>query len=108
MNEKNQNSQEPEKEETQKQAQATAEEKQGQDQQSPQGAVANNAKVWSIVGYILPILFFLPLVMEDLKSNKYSKFHANQQLVLLLTGIAVNIVGGIIPILGWFIILPFG
>lgn len=81
---------------------------QPQEQKTPEGNITSNAKTWSIVGYIFPILFFIPLVMEDLKDNKYSKFHANQQLVLLLAGVVVNIVGGIIPILGWFIILPLG
>ncbi|MDZ7611323.1 MAG: hypothetical protein U5L10_01025 [Candidatus Moranbacteria bacterium] len=104
MNEKNQNPQEPKKEE---QAQPE-QQQQAQEQKAPEGNVSSNAKTWSIVGYIFPILFFIPLVMEDLKNNKYAKFHANQQLVLLLVAIAVNIVGGIIPILGWFIILPLG
>lgn len=69
---------------------------------------ADASKLWGILGYIFPILFFVPLIMDDLKTNAYSKFHANQQLVLLLAAIAVNIVGSIIPVLGWFIILPFG
>ncbi len=61
----------------------------------------------SIVGYILPILFFVPLLSEA-KNSAYAKFHANQQLNLLLAAVAVNIVGTMIPILGWFIILPLG
>ena len=69
---------------------------------------ADAKKLWGIVGYIFPVLFFIPLVMEELKTNSYSKFHANQQLVLLLAAVAVNIVGGVIPVLGWFIILPIG
>lgn len=72
------------------------------------GKTADTQKLWGIIGYIFPILFFIPLVMDDLKTNVYSKFHANQQLVLFLAAIAVNIVGSIIPILGWFIILPIG
>lgn len=64
-------------------------------------------KAMAIIGYILPILFFIPLV-TDAKNSPFAKFHANQQLNLLLAAIAVNIVGTIIPILGWFIILPLG
>jgi uncharacterized membrane protein len=64
-------------------------------------------KAMAIVGYIIPILFFIPLVTEA-KNSVFAKFHANQQLNLLLAAIAVNVVGGIIPILGWFIILPIG
>jgi len=64
-------------------------------------------KAMAIVGYILPILFFVPL-LSDAKNIPYAKFHANQQLNLLLTAIAVNVVGSIIPFIGWFIILPIG
>lgn len=65
-------------------------------------------KIWAILGYIFPILFFIPLVSEDGKNSAYAKFHANQQLVILIGAFAINIVGGIIPFLGWFIILPLG
>lgn len=64
-------------------------------------------KAMAIIGYIIPILFFVPL-LSDAKNSPFAKFHANQQLNLLLAAIAVNIVGSIIPVLGWFIILPLG
>jgi uncharacterized membrane protein len=75
----------------------------------PQGGNSDveKNKPMAIIGYILPILFFIPLV-SDSKNSPFAKFHANQQLILLLSAIAVNIVGGIIPFLGWFIILPIG
>lgn len=68
---------------------------------------AEQNKAMAIVGYILPILFFIPLLSEA-KNSPFAKFHANQQLNLLLAAIAVNVVGTVIPILGWFIILPLG
>jgi uncharacterized membrane protein len=68
---------------------------------------AEKNKVMGIVGYIIPILFFIPLI-SDAKNSPFAKFHANQQLNLLLAAIVVNIVGGVIPIIGWFIILPLG
>lgn len=64
-------------------------------------------KAMAIIGYIIPILFFIPLVTEA-KDSVYAKFHANQQLILLIASIGVSVVGSIIPILGWFIILPLG
>lgn len=63
---------------------------------------AGNAKAFGIIGYIIPILFFLPLVMEDSKNNPFAKFHANQQLTLLLYWVAINIIA-IIPVLGWIV-----
>jgi len=103
MNEETQN----ETQETQtNEPQAAPQEQSNQQNNAP--ASADTKKLWGILGYIIPVLFFIPLVMDDLKSDPYSKFHSNQQLVLLLAAIVVNIVGGVIPILGWFIILPIG
>jgi uncharacterized membrane protein len=73
----------------------------------PISADAEKNKAMAIVGYIIPILFFIPLVTEA-KNSPFAKFHANQQLNLLLAAIAVNVVGTVIPFLGWFIILPLG
>jgi len=70
-------------------------------------ADAEKNKAMAIVGYIIPILFFIPLV-TDAKNSPFAKFHANQQLNLLLAAVIINIVGGVIPFLGWFIILPLG
>jgi uncharacterized membrane protein len=76
---------------------------------APQGnqSDAEKNKMMAIIGYIIPILFFIPLVSEA-KNSPFAKFHANQQLVLLISWVVVNVVGGMIPFLGWFIILPFG
>lgn len=52
------------------------------------------------------LIFFIPLLVA--KESKFAKFHANQGLNLLLLSLAVNVVGGMIPIIGWFIILPLG
>ena len=69
---------------------------------------AESNKALAIVGYIIPILFFLPLVIEASKNSPFAKFHANQQLILLISWFAVHVVGMIIPVIGWFIILPLG
>ena len=47
-------------------------------------------KVLAIVGYIFPILFFIPLITEA-KNSVYAKFHSNQQLILLIFGFAGGI-----------------
>lgn len=56
-----------------------------------------------VVAYFI---FFIPLLVDG-QNEKY-KFHANQGLNLLLLAIAVNVLGTLIPVLGWFIILPIG
>jgi uncharacterized membrane protein len=52
------------------------------------------------------ILWLVPLL--TLKDNAFAKFHVKQGIVLTIYGLAVGIVGGLIPFLGWFIVAPVG
>ena len=52
------------------------------------------------------LLFFLPLI--TCPESGYAKFHANQSLILLIVGIAGNVILGIIPIIGWMLMPFFG
>jgi uncharacterized membrane protein len=54
----------------------------------------------------LSILWLVPLL--TMKENAFAKFHVKQGIVLTIYGLAVGIVGGAIPFLGWFIIAPVG
>jgi len=45
-------------------------------------------KIMAIIGYIFPILFFIPLLSDESKKSPFAKFHANQQLMLLIFCIA--------------------
>lgn len=58
------------------------------------------------MGVLAYFIFFIPLLAD--KESEFGKFHANQGLNLLLLSIGVSIIGSIIPIIGWFIILPVG
>lgn len=62
-------------------------------------------KIMAALAY-LGILFFLPLVTNP--ESKFGKFHANQGLMLLIASLIINAVGTIIPVIGWFLILPLG
>lgn len=62
-----------------------------------------NNKWISVLAYVI---FFVPLLMDS--NNREYKFHANQGLNLLLLTAAVSFLGILIPIIGWFIILPIG
>lgn len=63
----------------------------------------DNNKSMAALAYIF---FFIPLLVA--KESKYAMYHANQGLVLFLTALAVNIVGAILPIIGWLLIIPIG
>jgi uncharacterized membrane protein len=60
-------------------------------------------KGMAILAYII---FLIPLLAA--KDSKFAMYHANQGLVLFLLAVVVNVVGGMIPFIGWFIILPLG
>ena len=52
------------------------------------------------------ILFFIPLLAA--KESKFAMYHANQGLILFMAAVIINVVGAIIPIIGWLIIIPLG
>lgn len=56
-------------------------------------------KAMAIVGYIIPILFFIPLISEDGKKSHFAKFHANQQLNVLLFLVIGQMLGGILAVI---------
>ncbi len=66
-------------------------------------------KLYAILGYILPFLFFLPLLQETSKNNAFARFHANQQLLILIILVsfwALNNVLFMILYFIWFAIAP--
>lgn len=60
-------------------------------------------KTMAVIAYIL---FFIPLLTA--KDSRFAMYHANQGLVLFLALLAINIVGTIIPFIGWVLIIPLG
>lgn len=54
-------------------------------------------KILGIIGYIIPLLFFLPLI-TDAKNDKFAKYHANQQLLLLLFWVIGQIAASVLTI----------
>lgn len=66
----------------------------------------DDAEKNKVVAALAYIIFFIPLLVDQ--KSEFGRFHANQGLVLLLLGIAISIVGSIIPFIGWFVILPLG
>jgi len=51
-------------------------------------------------------IFFLPLITSS-KNSKFAKEHAKQSLILLIASFTISVILGIIPILGWFLLLIF-
>lgn len=65
-------------------------------------------QTFAILGYILPFLFFLPLRDEKTKNVPYVRFHANQQLILLVLIVAVYVLSGflsgVLMMLGYYLV----
>ncbi len=59
---------------------------------------AEKNKAMAIIAYII---FFIPLLAA--RDSKFAMYHANQGLNLFLLAVAGNIILGIIPFLGWFL-----
>lgn len=55
----------------------------GETNQAEGSGQNDDHKLFAVLGYILPFLFFIPLVQEESKNNPFARFHANQQLILL-------------------------
>ena len=51
----------------------------------------------AIIGYIFPLLFFIPLV-TDAKTSPFARFHANQQLVYFIFSYSAAFVSAILMI----------
>lgn len=60
-------------------------------------------KAMAILAYIF---FLIPLLAA--KDSKFAMYHANQGLLIFLAALVINIVGFIVPFIGWFVILPVG
>jgi uncharacterized membrane protein len=58
------------------------------------------------MGILAYILFFIPLLLA--RDSRFAMYHANQGLLLFLTAMLINVVGCIIPVIGWFLIIPLG
>lgn len=65
-------------------------------------------KICAILAWFFPIGLIWFFVDENMKKNKFAEFHVKQSLVLAIAAIIINVAGTIIPVLGWFIILPIG
>ena len=68
-------------------------------------------KTMAIIAYLI---FFIPLLMDDMRKNNFVMFHTEQSIVLLLLNIAAGIVGtitcgiGLVLYIPWLIFLIMG
>lgn len=68
-------------------------------------------KTMAIIAYLI---FFIPLLMDDMKNNNFVMFHTEQAIVLFILNIGAAIIGtltcgiGLILYIPWLIFLIMG
>jgi uncharacterized membrane protein len=67
----------------------------GQKDQAKKGDIADveSVKAILIIGYIIPVLFFLPLVSNP--KSEFGRYHANQILLTFIAYAAISVLGAI-------------
>ncbi|MBR2284490.1 MAG: hypothetical protein IJ874_08770 [Ruminococcus sp.] len=73
-----------------------------EDEQSLFGADTERYKTVCAICYVLPILFFLPIIFDS--GSEFCKFHGNQQFLWLIAVLALAVISmilGAIPLIGW-------
>jgi uncharacterized membrane protein len=68
---------------------------------------ASEDKTVAVVSYLTLIGFIVAVVLHGSKKTKLGAFHLRQVLGLIIAGFVLGIVG-IIPILGWIVVLIGG
>ena len=81
------------------------EEQNKQEAPAPQ-ANSSDAEKNKLMGVLAYIIFFIPMLAA--KDSQFAMYHAKQGLMNFILSVLVSVVGGIVPFLGWFIILPVG
>ncbi len=74
-------------------------------QQAPAANADSNNKVLAALMYCFPILFFVGMLQNP--KDGFLLFHANQNLLRLILGVASSFIA-IIPILGWIAVAAIG
>jgi len=69
--------------------------------------LSGDSKLFAFLGIFLTIIGFL-IVFLARKNDKYAMYYAKQGLVLFIAWVMVSVIGWVIPVLGWFVILPLG
>jgi uncharacterized membrane protein len=72
-------------------------------QAAQSGLTDNTAGALAYITFIPAIIF---LLVEPYNRNSFIRFHAWQSIFLGITCVVADFVLGLIPIIGWFVLLP--
>ena len=75
------------------------------------GSVTSDDKLWAALGYVIPLIAIIVLLMEEKKARPFIKFHAVQSiilwvaLVILMTVLTITVIGAICAPFLWLVSL---
>jgi len=75
------------------------------------GSVTSDDKLWSALGYVIPLIAIIVLLMEEKKARAFIKFHAVQSIILwvvltvLMVVLTVTVVGALCAPFLWLVSL---
>ena len=69
--------------------------------------LCSETKLFAFLGVFLTLIGFIVVLLAR-KHDKYAMYYGKQGLVLFIAALIVSVVGGIVPFIGWFFILPVG
>lgn len=62
-----------------------------------------SGKTMAIIAYFI---FFVPLLVDEAKKNKFAMYHTEQSIVLLIVNLIVNIIGIVTCGIGYILFIP--
>jgi uncharacterized membrane protein len=68
------------------------------------GPASDNSKLLAALGYPIPLVALIMILIDPYKDEKYVRFHAIQALALMVVLIVAGVIG-VIPVIGWIISL---
>jgi uncharacterized membrane protein len=66
------------------------------------GPASDTSKLLAALGYLIPIVALIALLIDPYKNEKFVKFHAIQAIALWVVLVISNIIMAI-PVIGWII-----
>ena len=74
-------------------------------EETPQSGLTDNTAAGLAYVTIIPAIIFL--VVAPYNQNSFVRFHAWQSIFLTIAAVAIDIVLGFIPFIGWILLAPF-
>lgn len=73
----------------------------------PMGGASDDDKLWALIGWVLPLIAIVALLMEDKKERPFIRFHAINSLAFSVVFVIISTILGFVTFGLASCILPF-